>query len=164
MKLGDIARSRLHILPLIAAFLALVSVPQESFAAAATQATESSAAAPAADAQSPNVADATAPAAEAAEGSTAQAAPDAGGYTPLGPEWIKGAPTPGGIDFQTQYTDDGEFAYGMHTYLLMPVITAVSLLVLALLLWVVVIGAGARTSWRRQSAPRPAGRTSPPTR
>ena len=126
MILGEIARNRLHILPLIAAFLALVAVPQASFAAATQasgQATESSAAAPAA---------------EAAEGSTAEAAASATpGYTPLGPDMIKGQPTPGGLSFQDQYSPDGEYALGMHDYILLPIITAVSLLVLGLLLWVV---------------------------
>ena len=93
MKLGEIARNRLHILTLIAAFLALFAVPQASLAATATQAAQSSATAPAIDAAAPNAADETLPAAEAAEGSTAAAATtDAGGYTPLGPEMIKGQP------------------------------------------------------------------------
>ena len=147
MTFGDIARNRLHILPLIAAFLALLAIPQASFAAA-TQATESSASAPAADARSPNVADETLPAAEAAEGSTPEAATDNGGYTPLGPEWIKGQPTDGGIDFQPQFTDDGAYAYGMHTWILMPIITVVSLFVLGLLLWV-----GVRYNRRRNPVP-----------
>jgi cytochrome c oxidase subunit II len=137
MTFGDIARNRLHIVPLIAAFLALLAVPQASLTAA-TQATESSAAAPAADTQSPNVADETLSPAEAAEGSTPEAATDAGGYTPLGPEWIKGAPEEGGLTFQPQYTDDGQYALGMHDYILLPIITVVSLLVLGLLLFVVV--------------------------
>ncbi len=143
MKLGDFARNRLHILPSIAALLALLAAPQVSLAAApqaATQATESSAEAPAADARSPNVADATAPAAEAAEGSTVEAAPAdaATDYTPLGPEWIKGAPESGALTFQEQFSADGEFALFMHDAILMPIITAICLLVLALLIWVVV--------------------------
>ena len=128
----------MRILPLIAAFLALLAVPQAGFAAAPTQATESSAAAPAADAASPNVADETLPAAEAAEGSTPAAATDTGGYTPLGPDMIKGVPEDGGLTFQPQYSNDGEFALWMHDIVLLPIITAVSLLVLGLLLWVVV--------------------------
>jgi len=122
MNLGEIARNRLPILALpilalIVAFLALLAVPQASIAAAAP-ATETSAAAPAA----------------------AEAAPaDAATYTPLeAPEWIRGQPVDGGIDFQPQYSPDGDYAYGMHTYVLMPIITAVSLFVLGLLLWVVV--------------------------
>lgn len=57
---------------------------------------------------------------------------------PLGPEWIKGQPHDGGIDFQTQYSPSGQYAYKMHTYLLMPVITVISLFVLFLLLYVMV--------------------------
>ena len=148
MKFGELARNRLRILPLIAAFLALLAVPQAGFAAAPTQATESSAAAPAADAASPNVADETLPAAEAAEGSTPAAATDTGGYTPLGPDMIKGVPEDGGLTFQPQYSNDGEFALWMHDIVLLPIITAVSLLVLGLLLWVV-------TRYNRRSNPVP---------
>jgi len=138
MNLGEIARNRLHVLSLIAAILALVAVPQASFAAAATQATESSAAAPVADAVSPNVADETLPVAEAAEGSTAEAATSATpGYTPLGPDMIKGQPEPGGLNFQRQYSEDGEWALWMHDAFLLPMMVGVSLLVLFLLLWVV---------------------------
>ena len=147
MNLGELARKRLHILPLIAAFLALVAVPHASVAAAATPATESSAAAPAADARSPNVADETLPAAAAAEGSTTAAAP-AGGYTPLGPEWIKGQPVDGGIGFQDQYSDDGQWALWMHDAFLLPMMIGVSLLVLFLLLWVV-------AKYNRKSNPVP---------
>ena len=141
MNLGEIARNRLHILPSIAAFLALLAVPQLGAAQTAGSVpppVESSAVAPVADLQSPNVADAAAPAAEAAEGSTTEAATDASGYTPLGPEWIKGAPTDAGLTFQEQYSPEGQYALGMHDYVLLPIITVISLLVLALLLWVVV--------------------------
>jgi cytochrome c oxidase subunit 2 len=148
MNLGELARKRLHILPLIAAFLALLAVPQASFAATAMQATESSAAAPAANAAGPNVADETLPAAEAAEGSTTAAAADAGGYTPLGPEWIKGQPTPGGLNFQKQYSEDGRWALWMHDAFLLPMMVVVSLLVLFLLLWVV-------AKYNRRSNPVP---------
>lgn len=55
-----------------------------------------------------------------------------------GPDMIKGQPVDGGIDFQPQYTDNGEYAYNMHTYLLMPIITVISIFVLFLLLWVMV--------------------------
>jgi cytochrome c oxidase subunit 2 len=148
MNLGELARNRLHILPVIAAFLALLAVPQASFAAASAPATESTAAAPVADAQSPNVADETLTPAQAAEGSTAEAAVDGGGYTPLGPEWIKGAPVDGGVNFQTQYSDDGEWALWMHDAFLLPMMVGVSLLVLFLLLWVV-------AKYNRKSNPVP---------
>jgi cytochrome c oxidase subunit 2 len=147
MNLGDIARKRLHFLTFVIAGLATIAIPQMALATA-TAAAPAAAVASEADAASPKVAAAAAPAAVAAEGSTAAAAPDAGGYTPLGPEWIKGQPTDGGIDFQPQFTDDGAYAYKMHTYILMPIITAVSLLVLGLLLYVV-----ARYNRRRNPLP-----------
>ena len=62
-------------------------------------------------------------------------ATDASGYTPLGPEWIKGAPEDGGLTFQTQYTDDGRFALFMHDAILLPIITIISIFVLALLIY-----------------------------
>ena len=133
MNFGDIARKRLHLLTLVIAGLAIFATPQMALAAAQAPAA-ASASAPAAP---PSVVATAAPAAQAADGPAASA-PDAGGYTPLGPEMIKGQPTAGGIDFQPQYTDDGAYAYWMHTYILLPIITAVSLLVLGLLLFVVV--------------------------
>jgi len=66
------------------------------------------------------------------------AAPAGEGYTPLGPEWIKGQPTSGALGFQDQYSDLGQSALFMHDAILMPLITAISLLVLGLLLWVAV--------------------------
>jgi cytochrome c oxidase subunit 2 len=136
MKFGDIARKWLHVLPLIAASLALVSLPQASLAQAAGAAVPpvaSSVQTPAVNGAAEN-----APAV-AAEPSSADAAPaaDASGYTPLGPEWIKGQPTPGALGFQKQYSKIGEEALFMHDAVLLPVITAVTLLVLGLLLWVV---------------------------
>ncbi len=121
MNLGDIARKRLHVLTFLIAALALIAIPQASFAAAA----------PAAEAAAPAAADAV-----AAEGSVA--APAAEAYTPLGPEWIKGQPVDGGLSFQPQYSDDGEWALWMHDAILLPIITVISLFVLVLLLWVVV--------------------------
>jgi len=49
-----------------------------------------------------------------------------------------GQPQSGEIDFQKQFTSTGHYAYWMHSYILLPVITFISLLVLALLLWVIV--------------------------
>lgn len=142
MKFGDIARKWLHVLPLIAAILALTAVPQASFAQPAGSApppTESSAQAPAADAKSINVANENAAPAAAAEASATQAAPAGSGYTPLDPrKWIKGQPTPGAIGFQKQYSKIGDEGLFMHNAVLMPLITFICLLVLALLLWVVV--------------------------
>lgn len=61
-----------------------------------------------------------------------------GGYTPMAPTEGKGMPVPGGFGFQDQYSQDGEYALWMHNAILMPIITVISLFVLALLLWVVV--------------------------
>jgi len=48
-----------------------------------------------------------------------------------------GQPQSGEIDFQKQVTSIGHYAYWMHSYILLPVIVAISLLVLVLLLWVI---------------------------
>ncbi len=60
----------------------------------------------------------------------------AGSYVPMKPTEGKGMPVDGGIDFQDQYSEVGQQAYGMHNYLLMPIIVVISLFVLGLLLWV----------------------------
>ncbi|WP_435418138.1 cytochrome c oxidase subunit II [Parerythrobacter aurantius] len=72
------------------------------------------------------------------------AAGEASGYTPLGPDMIKGQPTAFEDDavksmtFQDQYNAIGEEALFMHDAILLPVITVISLFVLGLLLWVIV--------------------------
>ncbi|HEY6816535.1 MAG TPA: cytochrome c oxidase subunit II [Croceibacterium sp.] len=138
MNLGDIARKRLHLLTFVIAGLATFATPQVALAAPSAAPT-AAAVASVADTASPNVADETAPAAAAAEGSTAQAAPaDTPGYTPLGPDMIKGQPEAGAYGFQPQFTEDGEDALWIHNIVLLPIITAISLFVLALLLVVVV--------------------------
>ncbi len=155
MNLGDIARKRLHVLTTLIAAFTFIAAPQASFAQGAAPAAEAAAATPAeASAVSPNVADSTLPAAQAAEGSTAVAAPGAETYTPLGPEWIRGQPTDprkdfaAGMTFQEQFSPDGHFALWMHNAILLPIIVAISLLVLGLLLWVV-----ARFNRRRNPVP-----------
>lgn len=66
------------------------------------------------------------------------------GYTPLGPEMIKGQPVAaeddflGSMQFQPQHNAIGDQALFMHNAILMPVIVAISLFVLGLLLWVIV--------------------------
>ncbi|MGX7894715.1 cytochrome c oxidase subunit II [Tsuneonella sp. HG222] len=143
MTLGEFARKRLSFLAVLVAILAIVVVAQPASAAAAEPAAQSAALAAdatAADAAAPAAADAAAApgatAAAAAAPATGGAA--ASGYTPLGPEWIKGQPHNGGFDFQKQYSPTGHFAYKMHTWLLVPVITVISLFVLFLLLYVMV--------------------------
>jgi cytochrome c oxidase subunit 2 len=92
--------------------------------------------------------EATAPAAEAAPATAAPAdaapAEAAGTYTPMAPTKGKGMPTSyedgalKSMTFQDQYSENGKYAQWMHDGILMPVITAISLLVLGLLLYVVV--------------------------
>lgn len=66
-----------------------------------------------------------------------------GAYTPMAPTKGKGMPTSYEDDplksmtFQDQYSANGEYALWMHDWILLPVITAISLLVLGLLLYVV---------------------------
>jgi cytochrome c oxidase subunit 2 len=48
-----------------------------------------------------------------------------------------GMPMPGEYTIQQQFTDTGRQALWMHNYLLMPIMTATSLLVLGLLFWVI---------------------------
>ncbi|WP_413465132.1 cytochrome c oxidase subunit II [Novosphingobium profundi] len=65
-------------------------------------------------------------------------AQEEGSYTPMTPTEGVGMPTPGGIGFQDQYSPLGEYALQIHNYALMPIITIITLFVLALLIWVVV--------------------------
>lgn len=74
--------------------------------------------------------------AAAVEATAAPAEAAKGSYTPMKPETGKGMPIPGGVDFQTQHTELGEYAYWMHNTILMPIIVIISLFVLGLLLWV----------------------------
>ncbi|AWW74209.1 cytochrome c oxidase subunit II [Erythrobacter sp. KY5] len=94
-------------------------------------------------------ADAAAAAADAFEGGVEAPTGEvnaafAGGYAPMAPTEGKGMPTSYQEDalksmtFQDQYTADGAYALGMHDYILMPVITVISLFVLFLLLYAVV--------------------------
>lgn len=87
-----------------------------------------------------------APAAEAVA-EAVEAAPESA-YAPMAPTVGKGQPSnplsdePNAmmksLTFQDQYTETGAYALGMHDYLLMPVITFISLFVLGLLLYVIV--------------------------
>lgn len=81
--------------------------------------------------------------AETAEAVTEEAAEQSAAFEHYGSDRILGQPTSSEEDiwasmtFQPQYTDNGEYALWMHDALLMPIITVISLFVLALLLWVV---------------------------
>ncbi|TXH20365.1 MAG: cytochrome c oxidase subunit II [Gammaproteobacteria bacterium] len=124
MKLGEWARDRAMTLTHGAAALVLAAVPQAVLAQDAAQA-----AAPAA---------ASATAAPAADAAAAAAAPVAEAVARMAPTPGKGMPVDGGIFFQDQYSPIGDYALWMHDAVLMPVITVISLLVLALLLYVIV--------------------------
>ena len=73
--------------------------------------------------------------AEGAEGAL-EAAAEAPGYTPLGPDMIVGQPVDGGWNVQPQYSDIGQYAMGLHTGLIW-VMIAICVFVLGLLLWVI---------------------------
>lgn len=79
-----------------------------------------------------------------AETEVAEAAAPQAGYTPMAPTEGKGMPTAYQDDplksmtFQDQYAETGAYALWMHDTFLLPVITAISLLVLGLLLYVIV--------------------------
>jgi cytochrome c oxidase subunit 2 len=124
MILGETARKSLHFLALIAAALMLAAAPQGAFAQdeMAQDGVETDAAATAAE-----------------EGPA---------FEHFGPEMIKGQPVNGNLSFQPQYTDTGEYALWFHDAILLPVITIISLFVLALLLWVIV-----RYNKRRNTTP-----------
>lgn len=125
----------------LAAFAPMTAAAQDA-AAPANAPVAATAAAPAATPVSAPVAEAA-----PADAATAAEAP-ASTYTPMAPTKGKGMPTdprsdePGAmaksLTFQDQYTDNGEYALGMHDYILLPVITVISLLVLGLLLYVIV--------------------------
>ncbi|RNJ61919.1 MAG: cytochrome c oxidase subunit II [Porphyrobacter sp. IPPAS B-1204] len=130
------------------AFLAAVAAGLAAFAPLSVAAQDAAPAPVAAEAGQVEGAQ-TAPGPEALPGNLtpteAAAAPAAeGAYTPMAPTKGKGMPTSYEDDplksmtFQDQYSANGEYALWMHDWILMPVITAISLLVLGLLLYVVV--------------------------
>ena len=73
--------------------------------------------------------------AQAAE-ATAAATAAAGSYVPMKPVPGIGQPIDGAYGFQQQFSPTGRYAEWMHNAILMPVITAVSLLVLFLIMYV----------------------------
>ena len=74
------------------------------------------------------------------------------GYTPMKPTEGIGMPMPKDIDFQEQFTENGVYAKWINNALLLPLITAISLFVLLLLLWIVV-------RYRRKANPNPSKTT-----
>jgi cytochrome c oxidase subunit II len=82
-------------------------------------------------------ADAAAPAASAAPKSMDGSLP---GYTPMRPDYENsvGMPKAKEIDFQEQFSENGQYAKWINNSVLLPIITIISLFVLGLLLWVIV--------------------------
>ncbi|MFM2271503.1 MAG: cytochrome c oxidase subunit [Pseudomonadota bacterium] len=147
MKFGQNARAAGRTIKALGVALALLAAPQAAFAQDAATAASPAASAAAA----PEAAASAAPAAASAAASAA-AAPAAapavdpndprfkiaeGGYTPMVPTAGKGMPVDKGIHLQDQYSDNGLYARWMHDAILMPVIVAISLLVLFLLLFII---------------------------
>jgi cytochrome c oxidase subunit 2 len=127
MTFFKVAAKRLQFLGILLPALAVLTAPQAALAAPAPPPAAQVAVTPASTAEQAVAAiDAAAPAAE-----------DVAGYTPYGPDMIKGQPTAGALSFQDQHSANGEYALWLHDAILMPVIVAISLLVLGLLLWVV---------------------------
>ncbi|MBL0924188.1 MAG: cytochrome c oxidase subunit II [Sphingomonadaceae bacterium] len=81
--------------------------------------------------------DAAPPAAAAAPKSMDGSLP---GYTPMRPDYENsvGMPKAKEIDFQEQFTENGQYAKWINNSVLLPIITLISLFVLGLLLWVIV--------------------------
>ncbi len=112
MNFGAFARNKLNFLALLVmAAMAVLTLPQVTLAQE------------------------VAPESEAAAADEAASAP---AFEHYGPDMIRGEPVNGGLGFQPQYTEDGQFALWLHDDLLLPIITVISLLVLGLLLWVMV--------------------------
>ncbi len=62
------------------------------------------------------------------------------GYTPMRPDYENsvGMPKAKEIDFQEQFSENGQYAKWINNAILLPIITIISLFVLGLLLWVIV--------------------------
>ncbi len=121
----------------VALLLALAPQAAVAQAAPATVASQPAAAtevAPAADelgAQASGAVD------DKADASSEKVAPGASAYKPLGPEWIKGKPTPGAVDVQTQYSPTGRQAFKLHIGLVW-IMGVITLLVAILLAYVMI--------------------------
>jgi cytochrome c oxidase subunit II len=72
-----------------------------------------------------------------ADGAAAESVAGEGGYTPLGPDMIKGQPVDGAFDLQPQYSEIGQTAQPFHVALVW-IMAIISVFVLGLLVWVVV--------------------------
>jgi len=139
MRFGHTARAAGQAIKGLGLALALLAAPQATLAAPAATASVA-AEATAAPADAAKAVDAAAPVTAAPAAATIdpndphfKVAP--GGYTPMKPTEGKGMPTPGGINVQTQYSPNGEYAVGLHHWLVW-VMAIITVFVLVLLLYV----------------------------
>ncbi len=147
MRLADTARALGKAIGMLGLAATLAIAPQAvaqapaptpaPAAVAATPAATGAEATPAPAASEASVAPAAA--ASAAPAADASAAPvDTGpAYVPMQPTADKGQPTPKAWGFQQQFSPVGEQAIWLHNQILMPIITVITLFVLALLLLVI---------------------------
>lgn len=132
--------------PLWAAALVALA-PQAALAQADAPVAERAAATEAAPAAAETGAAAAGAVDDKADASTTDVAAGSSAYTPLGPEWIKGQPTPGGMDVQKQYSPIGEQAAPFHTALVW-IMVIICVFVLGLMLYVMI-------RFRRKAHPVP---------
>ena len=148
MRFGQNARVAGRTIKAFGVALALLAAPQAAFAqdaaAVASPAASAAATSEAAPAAAPAAAEAVAAPAAAPAPATPAVDPNdprfkiaEGGYTPMAPTAGKGMPVDKGIALQDQYSETGEYARWMHDAILMPVIVAISLLVLFLLIYII---------------------------
>ncbi|WP_223806801.1 cytochrome c oxidase subunit II [Novosphingobium sp. LASN5T] len=120
MSLADTAQAMGKAIRTLGVAAALAFAPQVMAAPAA--APVAAAAAPAADAVQP--------------AAKADAGAEKSSYVPAKPTPGKGQPVAGALSFQDQYSITGQQALRMYDYVLMPIITVITLFVLVLLLFV----------------------------
>ena len=117
MKFGEHARAASRRIQALGFSLVALTAPQAVFAAAPAAASAAPAVAPSA---------------------AASAAAAAGAYVPMKPTAGVGMPVPDAIHLQDQYSPLGEYGHWIHNGVLLPIITIITILVLALLIWVMV--------------------------
>jgi cytochrome c oxidase subunit II len=128
--------------------MAMMMAPTAVMAQEANPPAPATSAAPAAD---------KAAATDAKAGDKAAAAPKSTdgslpGYTPMAPTEGIGMPMPKEMDFQEQFTENGQYAKWINNSILLPLIIAISLFVLGLLFWIII-------RYRRSANPVPSKTT-----
>ena len=145
MTIGKTVRTAERAIKSLGLSLALFAAPAMASAAPAAEKAPAEATATDAAAAASPAATAAAPAAAAPAAEAPKIDPNdphfkvaPGKYTPMKPTAGKGMPVPGAWDVQTQYSPNGHQAKAMHDNFLMPVMIAITILVLVLLLYVMV--------------------------